>query len=74
MDHITVAGAADAYKCDPCPIGRPRGNEPYFPLVCRHVLKRDFSVPLTFFAFDVLRREAVDLMAKPYSERREELD
>jgi ATP-dependent DNA ligase len=29
-----------------------KGSEPYFPLVCRRVLNRDMSVPLTFVIFD----------------------
>ncbi len=38
-----------------------KGSEPYFPLVCRRVLNRDTSVPLTFVVFDLLRRDGVDL-------------
>ena len=34
-----------------------RGDEPYFPHVCRRVLNRDTSVPLTFVVFDVLRHK-----------------
>ena len=35
-----------------------RESEPYFPLVCRRVLNRDMSIPLTFVIFDVLRHKA----------------
>jgi bifunctional non-homologous end joining protein LigD len=51
-----------------------RGSEPYFPLVCRRVLNRDMSVPLTFVVFDLLRRDGVDLTRAPYAARREELE
>jgi ATP dependent DNA ligase domain len=47
-----------------------KGNEPYFPLVCRRVLNGDTSVPLTFVVFDVLRRDGVDLNGESYRERR----
>ena len=50
-----------------------KGSEPYFPLVCRRVLNRDMSVPLTFVIFDLLRRDGVDLTGCPYDERRSEL-
>ena len=50
-----------------------KGSEPYFPFVCRRVLNRDLSVPLTFIIFDLLRRDGVDLTGKPYDERRYEL-
>jgi bifunctional non-homologous end joining protein LigD len=50
-----------------------RGSEHYFPLVCRRVLNRDMSVPLTFVIFDLLRRDGVDLTGRPYEERRSEL-
>lgn len=49
------------------------GIEPYFPLVCRRVLNRDMTVPLTFVIFDLLRRDGVDLTGRPYEERRSEL-
>jgi ATP-dependent DNA ligase len=48
-------------------------RKPYFPLVCRPVLNRDMSVPLTFVIFDLLRRDGVDLTSSPYTERRKEL-
>ena len=32
-----------------------KGSEPYFPLICRRVLNRDMSIPLTFIAFDLPR-------------------
>ena len=51
-----------------------KGSEPYFPLVCRRVLNRDMSVPLTFVIFDVLRHKGVDLTTRPYSERRRKLE
>jgi bifunctional non-homologous end joining protein LigD len=51
-----------------------RGSEPFFPLVCRRVLNRDMSIPLTFVIFDVLRSRGRDLTGRPYVERRAELD
>ena len=45
-------------------------SQPYFPLVCRRVLNRDMSVPLTYVIFDVLFRDGDDLTTTPYSERR----
>ena len=50
------------------------GGAPYFPHVCRRVLNRDMSVPLTFVVFDVLHRDGVDLTTQPYAERRRELE
>jgi bifunctional non-homologous end joining protein LigD len=50
------------------------GSEPYFPHVCRRVLNRDISIPLTYVVFDVLRRDGVDLTSSPYGERRQELE
>ena len=50
-----------------------KGSEPSFPLVCRRILHRDLSVPLTFVIFDLLRRDGVDLTGRPYDERRSEL-
>jgi bifunctional non-homologous end joining protein LigD len=32
-----------------------KGSEHYFPLICRRVLNRDMSIPLTFIAFDLPR-------------------
>jgi bifunctional non-homologous end joining protein LigD len=55
-------------------LGAWRKSEPYFPLVCRHVLNRHMSMPLTFVIFDLLRQKGVDLTTRPYSERRRELD
>jgi ATP-dependent DNA ligase len=46
-----------------------KGSEPYFPLVCRRVLNRDMTVPLTFVIFDLRRRDGVDLTTRPHSER-----
>jgi len=51
-----------------------RNSKPYFPLVCRRVLNRDMSIPLTFVIFDVLRQKGVDLTTQPYSERRRRLE
>jgi len=51
-----------------------KGSEPYFPLVCRRVLNRDMSIPLTFVIFDVLRSKGVDLTERPYRERRRKLE
>ena len=51
-----------------------KGSEPYFPDVCRRVLNRDMSVPLTFVIFDLLRQKSVDLTTRPYSERRRKLE
>ena len=48
-------------------------SEPSFPFVCRRILHRDMSVPLTFVIFDLLRRDGVDLTGRPYDERRSEL-
>jgi ATP-dependent DNA ligase len=47
-----------------------KGSEPYFPLICRRVLSRDMSIPLTFVIFDVLWSRGRDLTTKPYHERR----
>ena len=51
-----------------------RESEPYFPLVCRPVLNRDMSIPLTFVIFDLLRRDGVHLTSSPYLERRQDLE
>jgi len=51
-----------------------KGSEPYFPLVCRRVLNRDMSVPLTFVIFDLLRADGKDLTTSPYAERRSKLE
>ena len=51
-----------------------KGSEPYFPHVCRRVLNRDMSIPLTFVIFDLLRQKGVDLTTRPYSERRRKLE
>jgi bifunctional non-homologous end joining protein LigD len=45
-------------------------NQPYFPLVCRRVLNRDITVPLSYVIFDVLRRDGEDLTGQPYVSRR----
>jgi bifunctional non-homologous end joining protein LigD len=47
-----------------------KGSEPYFPLLCRRVLNRDMSIPLTFVVFDVLHGEGEDVTSQTYSERR----
>jgi bifunctional non-homologous end joining protein LigD len=51
-----------------------KGNEPYFPLVCRRVLNRDMSVQLMYVIFDVLRVKRRDLTRTPYIERRQVLE
>jgi bifunctional non-homologous end joining protein LigD len=51
-----------------------KGVEPSFPHICRRVLNRDISVPMTFVVFDVLARDGVDLTRQPYLERRHELE
>jgi bifunctional non-homologous end joining protein LigD len=48
-------------------------SQPYFPLVCRRVLNRDITVPLTYVIFDVLRRDGEDLTSEPYVSRRRTL-
>jgi len=48
-------------------------SQPYFPLVCRRVLNRDMTVPLTYVIFDVLRHDGDDLTAEPYGSRRRTL-
>jgi bifunctional non-homologous end joining protein LigD len=45
-------------------------SQPYFPLVCRRVLNRDKTVPLTYVVFDVLRRDGDDLTREPHVSRR----
>jgi bifunctional non-homologous end joining protein LigD len=47
-----------------------KSSQPYFPLICRRVLNRDMSVPMTFVIFDVLRRDGDDLTGEPYVSRR----
>jgi bifunctional non-homologous end joining protein LigD len=47
-----------------------RRREPYFPLVCRRVLTHDFSVPITFVIFDLLRLDGTDPTDRPHAERR----
>jgi bifunctional non-homologous end joining protein LigD len=37
-----------------------KDGEPHFPLVCRRVLNRDMSIPLTFVIFDVLQHKGGD--------------
>jgi bifunctional non-homologous end joining protein LigD len=39
--------------------------------VCRRVLNHDFSVPVTFVAFDLLSVDRTDLSDHSYSERRD---
>jgi bifunctional non-homologous end joining protein LigD len=48
-----------------------KGREPWFPNVCRRVLNHDFSVPVTFVAFDLLSVDRTDLSDRSYSERRD---
>jgi bifunctional non-homologous end joining protein LigD len=50
-----------------------KGSEPYFPHICRRVLNRDMSVPLTFVIFDLLGCNGRDLTRQTYEERRHEL-
>jgi bifunctional non-homologous end joining protein LigD len=45
-------------------------SQPYFPLICRRVLNRDMSVPMTYVVFDVLRHDGDDLTGEPYVSRR----
>src|SRR5215210_1146771 len=49
-------------------------GKPDFPLVCKALLHRDSSVPLTFVAFDVISIEGRKMCSLPYSERRRILD
>ena len=50
-----------------------KGSEPYFPLICRRVLNRDMSVPMTFIVFDLLRldgrRQRASLLGAPPAPR-----
>jgi bifunctional non-homologous end joining protein LigD len=48
-----------------------KGREPWFPSICRRVLNHDFSVPVTFVAFDLLGLEGTDLCDCSYAERRD---
>ena len=50
-----------------------KSSQPYFPLVCRRVLNRDMTVPLTYVIFDVLRHDGDDLTGVPYVSRRSTL-
>jgi bifunctional non-homologous end joining protein LigD len=50
-----------------------KGGEPYFPHICRRVLNRDTSVPITFVIFDLLGCDSTDLTRQTYEERRHEL-
>jgi bifunctional non-homologous end joining protein LigD len=50
-----------------------KGSEPHFPLICRRVLNRDMSVPMTYVIFDLLRCHGRDLTRQTYEERRHEL-
>jgi bifunctional non-homologous end joining protein LigD len=51
-----------------------KDSEPYFPHVCRRVLNREMSIPLTFVVFDLLWQKGLDLTPRPYSERRRKLE
>ena len=53
---------------------KPSSVETNFPLVCRRVLNRDMSIPLTFVVFDLLRQKGVDLTSQPYGDRRRKLE
>jgi bifunctional non-homologous end joining protein LigD len=48
-----------------------KGRVPWFPNVCRRVLNRDFSVPVTFIAFDLIRLDSTDVSHRPFEERRD---
>lgn len=47
---------------------------PSFPLLCRRILNRKQSVPVTYLVFDVLAADGMDTTERPYSERRELLE
>jgi bifunctional non-homologous end joining protein LigD len=47
---------------------------PWFPDVCHRVLNRDFTIPLTFVVFDLLRIDGEDMRNAPFSERRAALE
>jgi bifunctional non-homologous end joining protein LigD len=51
-----------------------RKEKPYFPYVSRRVLNRDMSIVLTYVLLDVLRKDGADLMERPYSQRRSQLE
>jgi bifunctional non-homologous end joining protein LigD len=48
-----------------------KGRVPWFPNVCRRVLNHDFSVPLTYVIFDLLRLGGTDLTDRRFEERRD---
>ena len=48
-----------------------KGREPCFPNICRRVLNHDFSVPVMFVAFELLRFDGTDLCDRSYAERRD---
>ena len=48
-----------------------KDGEPHFPLVSRHVLNYDLSVPVTFVAFDLLRIDGTDVTYRRFDERRD---
>jgi bifunctional non-homologous end joining protein LigD len=50
-----------------------KGPVPWFPNVCRRVLNSDFSIPVTFVVFDLIRLDGTDLSDRPFGERREQL-
>ena len=49
------------------------GN-PDFPLVCERMLMRRRHIPVVYVVFDVLSLDGRSLMAKPYHERRRQLE
>jgi bifunctional non-homologous end joining protein LigD len=51
-----------------------KGRVPCFPHVCKQVLNHDFSTPLTFVVFDLLRIDGTHLTDRPFAERREILE
>jgi bifunctional non-homologous end joining protein LigD len=51
----------------------PSGH-PSWPLLCKRVLRRDGSIPVTFVIFDVLELDGEETSVLPYMERRRLLD
>jgi bifunctional non-homologous end joining protein LigD len=48
-----------------------KGRVPWFPNICRRVLNSDFSVPVTFVVFDLIRLDGTDLTDRRFEERRD---
>jgi ATP-dependent DNA ligase len=38
-----------------------KGQDPWFPRVCKRALNADLSVPVTYLVFDLLRLDGTDL-------------